>query len=40
MEGNHLSSPRAPGRATVAALVVLLVGLLGSLGLWLLAGSA
>ena len=38
MEGTHLSSPRAPGRATVAALVVLVVGLVGSFGVWLLAG--
>ena len=37
MEGTHLSSPRAPGRATVAALVVLLVGLVVAFGVWLLA---
>ncbi len=37
MEGNDLSSIRAPGRAAVAALVVLLVGLMASFGLWLLA---
>lgn len=36
MEGNQVPSPRASDRATVAALVVLLVGLLGSLGLWVL----
>jgi signal transduction histidine kinase len=37
MERTHLSSPRAPGRATFAALVVLAVGLVGSFGVWLVA---
>jgi len=37
MEETRLSSPRALRRATVAAIVVLLVGLVGSFGLWLLA---
>jgi signal transduction histidine kinase len=36
MEGNGLSSTRAPRRATFAALVVLAVGLLSSFGLWML----
>ncbi len=40
MEGNQPPSPRASGRATVAALIVLLVGLLGSLGLWVMADRA
>ena len=38
MEGNGLSANRAPRRATFAALVVLSVGLVSSLGLWFLAG--
>ena len=36
MEGKRLSSIRAPDRATIAALIVLLVGLVASFGLWLL----
>ena len=36
MEGNGLSSIRAPRRASFAALVVLAVGLLSSFGLWML----
>jgi signal transduction histidine kinase len=39
MEGNDLSSARAPRRAAFAALVVLLVGLLSSFGLWMLVNS-
>lgn len=39
MRGTDLSSLRAPRRATVAALIVLLVGLLCSFGLWMLVNS-